>query len=318
MEHEPISILPHLTYLVGQWQRVINILHKLSVQESQKILSQKSTLNCILGNVLQELLNDYKHVITNLFPDRDNLWSICIRYQWFVCYFTVMRVKEALGKNNSDFHIYALLPSKEELQQEELGIVCVNDIMTKLFSISSCLRDEMIWGIKSPDQNISPRNDYFFIFKDNINVDKLLIYSARLESFPVLPDCLYIYSNSTNEVVTDNKPKQLNLWETGDDFYNNKDVEIRVCLRCKINCLHIGITDKQEQRTHFHCHCCTLPPTSEISMKASRISRVILLSQPLLKFPKSHLYNSTFLHSEIIRNKFSVISNFIKSVLKNG
>lgn len=311
----PLNILPHLTYLVGRWQRVINILHKLSIQESQKVLSQKSTLNSILGSVLQELVSDYVHIITNLFPN-DNIWSICIRYQWFVCYFTVLRLKEALG-NNSDFHINALLPSKQELEEEELCIVCVNDIITKLFSISSCLRDEMIWGIKSPDQNIS-RPDQYFIFKNCMDTNKLLIYSARLESFPVLPDCLHIYSSSTNEIGTDSKAKQLDLWQAGHDIYDRKDVEIRICLRCKINCLHIGITDKQEQQTHFHCQCCTLPPTSDISMKASHISRVILLSQALLKFPKSHQYDNTFLHSEIIRNKFSVICNFVKSVLKNG
>lgn len=318
-QYSSVNILPYITYLVGRWQKVVNILHKLSVQEPQQVLSLKHILGDLLNGVLEELQSDYKHVIMNLFSVEDSVWSVCIRYQWFVSYFTVKRLKEALDKGlekNSDFYVYALLPSKEELEEKKVGIVCVNDILTKLFYISADLRDEMIWGFKPSEQNL-PQQDEYYIFKRSIDIDRLLIYSARLESFPVLPDCLHIYCNSTNETETDIKSKQLDLCHKGEDIYNNKDTEVRVCLRCKINSLHIGITDKQEQRTHFHCCCCTFSPASDISMKASLIARIMLLSQPLIKLPASHQYN-TFLHSEIIRNKFSVICNFVKSFIKHG
>jgi hypothetical protein len=307
MDH--MNILPYITYLINRWQKVINILHKLSVVDPpEQVLSQKKVLAPLLSRSLDELSNDYKYVITNLFSSEDSLWSVCIRYQWFVCYFTVKRMKEMLDQNLENFYVYGLLPSKEELEEKELGIVCVNDIITKLFHTCAKLRDKMIWGFSSP----TPQLNNYYIFKKCIDIDRLLIYAARLESFPVLPDCLHIYSNSTNETDTDTKSKQLNICHQGKDVYNNKDTEVRVCLRCKINLLHLGITDKQEQRTHFHCHCTTFFPTSDVSMKASLITRIILLNG---KIPLSHQYN-TFLHVEIIRNKFSLIGDFVKSFLK--
>lgn len=311
-----VNILPYITYLISRWQKVITLLHKLSVQEPEQILSQKSVLASLLNGVSDELSNDYKHVIMNLFSGEDSVWSICIRYQWFVCYFTVKRIKEVLDKDSSNFYIYGLLPSKEDLEEKQLGIVCVNDIITKLFHICAHLRDKMVWESQPSDENLPQQADYY-IFKKCIDIDRLLIYVARLESFPVLPDCLHVYSNSTNETEPDIKSKQINLYHQGKDIYNNKNTEVRICLRCKINALHLGITDKQEQRTHFHCRCCTLFPASDISMKASLITRIILLNQPLVTLPTSHQYD-TFLHIEIIRNKFSAICDFVKSFLKHG
>ena len=307
-------------FMLGRWQAQENGAKHMSTVEPKDLLKNytergKRSFGCQLNRLLTELEKDRRMYLDEAFPEmcKDTCLKLCLRFQFCVTLLSIKRLQKEwsslpLKYTETDMKKYfsrLLLPSSctyHDMTSHEPFVL--SDLMSTVYTTYSLKHLNALCPIGCSRGEIPGHHQGTFGCEGEVGVriaaddymNAVLCSAAHLASFPVLSENLKGYSVSTamgddvGSSSSSGSMHQIDILEKGRDnraqSYGHLHEE-RVCTRCKLTNVCIGLVDVTEQRNKHACTCMVKKPDFEetfnfwqdsYAVRGAAITRLLLLS----------------------------------------
>lgn len=274
--------------MFSRWAAMENAAKNLSTIPPNILVIDKTeeglaTFLTALRQHRMDLMEDYSQYVVPSCPEgSDTYRALCLKYAFYTTWLIVDRLVSVYTQllahgdawqrpSNINCAMAALnMPAQSTYHDVRTGVVVTADLIHRLYEHCAnvhlqriCPYQETV-TVNRPAAESGGDDDQIKMRmvwgSDTIN--DILMYGANLASYPVLPP------NIKGRLTL--VPKRIDLAHLPvlnagivSRCHVRQPTDERTCIACKIEALHLGLTDLTEQTDRLQCRCLFTSPVSE-------------------------------------------------------
>lgn len=271
--------------MLSRWAAMENAAKNLStIPPSELLIDQtEEGLAKFLTTLSQhrmDLVEDYDQYVVPSCPEgTDTYRGVCLKYAYYTTWLIVDRLVSVYKRllahgsawqrpSNVNLAVATLnMPTQSTYHDTRTGVEITADLIHRLYEHCANVHLQRICPYGKTAE-IIPANDVVrgemgirIVWGSDV-INDILMYGANLASYPVLPPNI----KGRLTLVPDRMDlAHLSVLKTGivSRCHVRQSTDERVCIACKIEALHLGLTDLTEQTDRLQCKCLFISPVTE-------------------------------------------------------
>ena len=281
-------MLENDSLMLSRWAAMENAAKNLSTIPPTKLIIDQTeeglaTFLAALCRHRMDLMEDYSQYVVPLCPEgSDTYRAICLKYAFYTTWLIVNRLVSVYTQLLADGNAWQRpsnvncamatlnMPAQSMYHDAGTGVTVTADLIHRLYEHCANVHLQRICPYRktakiitgNPESSGGDNEIRIRMVWGSDVINDILMYGASLASYPVLPP------NIKGRLTL--VPKRIDLAHlsvltTGivSRCHVHQPTDERTCIACKIEALHLGLTDLTEQTDRLQCKCLFTSPVSE-------------------------------------------------------